>query len=156
MKSITMTNGVRTIVDDDMHEMYGKYNWTQHTKGFACRSMKMEGKWKTVFLHRLVMNVPQGKEVDHINGDRLDNKKSNLRICSREDNAKNRMKRYDSQQPFKGIRLRKGRWEVNLQCDKKAYYLGRYNTAIEAAKVYDKYAKKYFGQFARFNLNETG
>lgn len=104
-------------------------------------------------LHRLIMDPPSDMEIDHINGDRTDNRKSNLRICGKSENIKNVKKRKDNTSGWKGVRWLKNRrkWLACLQVDGKYKHLGHFNTPEEAAKAYNRGAIKYHGEFAKLN-----
>ena len=128
-------------------------------------------------IHRVVMGNPEGMDVDHINGNRLDNRKANLRVCTRSQNSQNKKLRSDSKSGFKGVRHRPedkkkytskktGQTYVRVSKSKKPYQayikppqsrsikLGCYATAEEAARVYDKKAIELFGEFAYLNFPE--
>lgn len=105
-------------------------------------------------LHRAVMKANKGQSVDHINRDKLDNRKSNLRICSHRENMRNSKKRSFTSSKYKGVCFRKNRkspFFAYLDKDKKRKCLGYFKTEAEAALAYNKEAKKSFGEFARLN-----
>ncbi len=117
---------------------------------------------RDVAVHRVIMNAPKGMDVDHINGDRLDNRKENLRICTRAQNCQNKKLRRDSKSGYKGVyeRLETQRFKAYISDPTTAYpkkrhiSLGHYATAEEAARVYDKAAKEIHGEFAYLNFPE--
>lgn len=117
--------GTKTAVDESTLREYGHLTWHLSDTGYAVRRNKAEGG--TVRLHRLVVNAPEDKVVDHLNGNRLDNRKINLRVCTQKDNANNR-------KGIKGYCYDKSRqkWVVHY----KSKYYGRYNTQEEAIKAY--------------------
>jgi len=116
-------------------------------------------------MHRIIMDPPKGMDIDHINGNTLDNRKENLRICTRSQNSQNKKLRRDSASCYKGVYKVKSR---NLKKPFNAYVgdpetsypnkrqirLGYYATAEEAARVRDKKAKELFGEFAYLNFPE--
>jgi hypothetical protein len=110
-------------------------------------------------MHRLIMDNPEGLDVDHKNGNGLDNRKCNLRSCSRLENNLNRAKRSDNTTGFKGVIIDKrktGEKFLSRICmDGNTFLLGYFKTAIEAAKSYNEAAIKFHGEFARLNVIEN-
>jgi hypothetical protein len=106
-----------------------------------------------VGMHRVVMNAPEDKEVDHQFHNTLDNQKKNLRLCTRSENAKNTVKPTNNTSGYKGVFWVKEtrKWLAKIGCDNKFHYLGTYNTPEEAAMAYDIAALKYHGEFANLN-----
>jgi hypothetical protein len=100
------------------------------------------------------MNTPEGMDTDHKNRDTLDNRKSNLRICSHQLNHGNRTKQSNNSSGYKGVLWHKQRskWWARIQIKGKQISLGCYRDKDDAARAYDYAALKYFGEFARFNL----
>lgn len=152
MKEIELTHGYKTIIDDEDYELVNKYNWYYHN-GYATTKVKVNGKRKHIYIHRLVNNTPDGLITDHINGDRLNNRRSNLRSCTDKQNLRNRKKRKDSKGNYKGVVLykRTGKWQAYIMKDSKQYHLGYFNKEKDAAKAYNKKAVELFGEFARLN-----
>lgn len=114
-------------------------------------------KWKvkqnkTVYMHREIMGTPKGMDTDHIDRNGLDNRKCNLRICTRSQNNHNRQPRTDCDSRYKGVAKQRKRWMAHIQYNGRSIFLGEYDTEIEAAKAYDKKAKEFFGEFARPNI----
>lgn len=108
---------------------------------------------KKVFLHKEVMKDFSKNPIDHINGNTLDNRKCNLRICSTKDNIRNRTKHKNNTSGYKGVyKVAKcDSWKAMIGVDKKRIYLGRFKTKEEAALAYNHAAIKYFGEFANLN-----
>jgi AP2 domain-containing protein/HNH endonuclease len=104
-------------------------------------------------LHRLIMNAPADKEVDHINGDTLDNRRCNLRICSHKENLRNQKLPKNSKSGYKGVtwykRIKK--WRSHIRLNKKQIHLGYFDDIKLAANAYNEAAIKYFGEFAKLN-----
>jgi hypothetical protein len=135
--------------------------WYAHSPPTTKKYYAMNGN-RDLSIHRVVMNAPKGMDVDHINGDPLDNRKENLRICTRSQNSQNKQVRTDSASGHKGVYERKGgklkkRFQAYIwHPEKKARYrLGYYATAEEAATAYDRKALELFGEFALLNFPEN-
>lgn len=107
-------------------------------------------------MHREIANIPEDLECDHINGNSLDNRKANLRAATRRQNCWNNSKRKPkSLSKYKGVSFSKrGRpWKAMLTVNGKWIYLGSFNSENQAAKAYDKAARRHFGEFAKLNFD---
>lgn len=150
------------FVDDQDYELVKSFHWmassgSKRDKNFlyACTSGGGRNKKTSVKMHRLIMSVPHGMVVDHIDGDGLNNRRSNLRVCTRSENSRNQRKSSNNTTGFKGVYWlpRDNRFLAKLFVNGKSKQVGSFMTAIEAAKAYNEAAKKYYGEFA--NLNEV-
>jgi hypothetical protein len=105
-------------------------------------------------MHRLLMQPGPGMVVDHKNGDGLDNRRHNLRVCTRTQNQQNRRKIKPASSKYKGVYWSSGlcRWRVEIKVDGKKISGGSFSNEEDAAKSYDELATKHFGEFARLNL----
>ncbi len=150
MKVILLTKERHAIVDEEDFESLSKYSWFFNDKnGYTAKNNpKCDGIRKKEYMHRFIMNAPKGMEVDHINGDKLDNRKCNLRICTRSENNGN-MRKTRGISKYKGVVWHKTDKKWQAQLSKK--YIGYFNSEIEAALAYNEDAKKYFGEFAKLN-----
>ena len=158
--SLRLSNKPETsfIVDEEDFHKVKKYNWqVVERDGKAirvCRFERKNGFGRNVLLHRQILGVVDPKlQVDHINGNILDNRRSNLRICSIRLNTRNRCKPVNNKSGYKGVmwRVRSQRFEAKIKVDGKQIHLGSFTSIIEAAEAYDKGAVEHFGEFARTN-----
>jgi hypothetical protein len=105
-------------------------------------------------MHRLIINAPLGKEVDHINGDSLDNRRDNLRLCTRQQNCCNRKHQIKAKSKYKGVHPRKDKWAAVIRFKKRLRHIGVFETEVAAAMAYDDKARELFGDFAFTNFNK--
>lgn len=152
-KLIKLTKGYFTVVDDDDYQELSKYKW-HYSTGYAYRRVTIEkGKSLVLSMHRQIMRAEPGKEVDHINGNPLDNRKANLRVCSKTENIRNNVNRKRAKSGFKGAYpCGKSRWYSKICVDCRQIYLGTFDDKESAARAFDVAAKKYFGEFAVLNF----
>ncbi len=151
---IPLTQGKFAIVDDD-DEWIGKWKWyySTHRGGRAERCFRTAGKRNTLFMHRVILDAPDGLQVDHINHDGLDNRRSNLRLCTNAQNNMNRTKLEGCSSKYKGVswHRQKMKWQARITLNGKLKHLGWFSSEEEAARAYDKAAKEHFGDFAKIN-----
>lgn len=156
--------GLSTIVDDDRAERLASFTWHLTPNGYVATSrVPRLVEWIgdgpfIVMMHRVVAGLfgrHDGTDVDHANMDRLDNRRENLRLGNRSLNMANQRARAKS--GFKGVHWHAGRWSASITVNYRNIYLGRHDTAIEAAVAYNAAAVRYFGEFARLNdLSNAG
>jgi hypothetical protein len=167
MEKIELSNGMVAFVDDEDYDRLAGYNW-QHLNGYAIRRKHIKyenGKaiTKRYRMHREIMGTPMGFETDHINGNRLDNRKANLRICNSSQNKANKGLGRNNTTGYKGVIIAKRTRDkkaypfirARITVNKKQVWLGCYKTFQEAAEAYNKAAIKYFGEFANLNVIEA-
>lgn len=114
-------------------------------------------KRKAIYMHLEIMSVPDGMEVDHINGNGLDNRRENLRLCTRAQNRMNSVKRIGKSSTFNGVYWHKNcrKWRASLKLDGKEIHIGYFNTELDAAEAYDEKAFELFGEFAKPNFKDA-
>lgn len=156
---ITLTHGLSTIIDDTDYDEISKNKYNAHEdrgRFYATRTSRLNGKKRLIYLHREIWEIhngliPVGKEIDHINGNNLDNRIDNLRLCEHSQNLCNkRQQSNNNSSRFKGVSWNKNaqKWEVHASHE----YLGLFANENEAALAYDKRAKEKFGEYARLNF----
>ena len=156
MKEIKLTKGKCTIVDDGNFEELNKYRWHLGPGGCASRGSNRT----TILMHRTIMDAPIGLVVDHIDGNPLNNTKSNLRLTDRFGNKRNSKSQVNSASKYKGVtsfpKRKKRKWAASIRVNNKLIFMGRFETEEEAAKIYDAKAREYFGEFGRYNFPLEG
>jgi len=160
-RKIPLQRGVFALVDEEDYESISKHKWSfiKNGRGYpkAVRRAKYikEGQRSTsIYLHREIMNNPDGMCIDHIDGDALNNQKSNLRVCSHSQNAANIYGKSRSKSGFFGVYWHKGRgkWRASITHDYKQIHIGYFITAERAAVERDIVAVELFGEFATLNF----
>ena len=150
MKHIELSQGKKAIVDDAQYEFLVQWKWS-YSEGYAMRRKNKKPNGKNIKMHRVIIGAPDGKLVDHINGNTLDNRKENLRLCDARQNTINRKPRGKSK--YKGVYYRKDckKWAAGMKIKGKPLHLGIFDKEKDAARAYNKEAKKRYGAFAVLN-----
>lgn len=153
MKLIPLTQDKIAIIDDEDYNLISYYKWSAHkdNRMYYARAWGKERK-KMLRMHRVIMNAKSNQQIDHINHNGLDNRKSNLRFVNQNQQSQNSRKfQSKTTSKYKGVRYQWKKWEVNIQRD----YIGRFDEEIDAAKAYNKEAIKRFGKYACLNQIEN-
>lgn len=158
MKEIQLTQGQVAIVDDEDVEKVSRMRWhAQRSRGkwYAgsnCR--QADGSYRYCSMHRIVLDAEKGQEIDHIDGNALNNTRANLRFVTHQQNVFNRGTSRRDKAGYKGISMdkRTGEWKARIAPNGTQIYLGRYPTQEEAAIAYDSAAREYYGEFAWVNF----
>ena len=162
MKLIPLTKGYFAKVDDEDYEYLMQWSWSAKTskninETYTIRGMRINGKVRTILMHREIMGLKFGdkKIVDHINGDGLDNRRSNLRLCTASENRKNMRKsagKYYSKYLGVTFRKKEGRWAAMSTWMGKSINLGSFETEEEAALAYNEMTLKQTKEFSKLNI----
>lgn len=140
------------LLDAEDVDSVSSYQWSIGIHGYVTSGA---GK-RQILLHRLVAGAGDGCIVDHINRNKLDNRRSNLRICTCQQNMFNREPQTNNQSGYKGVcKVRTGNWQAQINYCGRAVYLGCYEDALSAAAAYDNAAKSLFGEYAFLNLPDA-
>jgi hypothetical protein len=150
---ISLTKGRLALVDDaDYDRLMQVGNWSCSSKGYAVHYTKIGGQRKVLYMHRVILSAPPHLQVDHINRDKLDNRRENLRLATRSQNQANHPKRQDSRMDYKGVSFRLGRYDARIKYKDKRIALGRFDDPEEAAFVYDTASRLLYWEFAGLNF----
>ena len=151
-KKIKLTRGKFAIVDSEDFEWLNQWKW-HAGKGGKYAARKIYPSERVIYMHRLLMNTPENMETDHVNGNGLDNRKKNLRVCTGAENRMNHKLLSTNKSGFNGVSWNKDirKWSVCISVKAKTIHGGEFKDIIEAAKKYNELAKKYFGKYARYN-----
>lgn len=141
------------LVDDEDFEGLNSFKWYAMEGGktfYAVRRIMFNGKRRGILMHCEIMN---GKGIDHIDHDGMNNQKSNLRFCTQRENMMNQRKQENTSSIYKGVCFfkRTGKWMAHITINGKNIHLGYFETEIEAAKAYNDKAIELFGEFANLN-----
>ncbi|WP_432734726.1 HNH endonuclease [Ralstonia solanacearum] len=142
------------LVDDDMYEELASYKWRVSHNGYAFRHPRVDGtKQQMIYMHKVIMGDRPGYDIDHADGNKLNNVRDNLRFASRSQNNMNARPREGCSSQFKGVAWLRGckRWWAYINKDGKRTSLGYFIDETDAARAYNAAAKNLFGEFARLN-----
>lgn len=153
---LSLTQGKSAIVDDEDWERVRNVRWQYSSRngGYAKRTIRHGAEFETIHLHRFLMGAGPGEEVDHKNGNGLDNRKSNLRLCSHSQNLLNRHPNRRAASPYKGVgrNTRSGRWTAAIRFQGVRQHLGTFDNEEDAARAYDTEARRRGGEYAYLNF----
>ena len=159
-KTIPLTRGRVAIVDEEDYKRLSAYKWRANGQEYtyALTAISVDGKQKSVPMHRMIMGVEYASHsvyVDHRNGDTLDNRKDNLRLCNNHENQGNSKPR-GGVSKYRGVCWNRTRqkWQANIKVYYRQKHLGHFDDEEDAARAYDRAARQHFGDFARCNFDE--
>ena len=160
VREIPLSQGLVALVDaDDYDRVIRGWKWYAYHHGRTFygtrRAQRPDGSITTQRLHRVILGlVDPAVSVDHRNGDGLDNRKQNLRVATKAQNNQNTRVRLDNRSGYRGVTWHKhtGRWRAQICVDGRRTHLGLFDTAEQAALVYDTAARQHHGAFASLNF----
>lgn len=147
---VKLTRGKVAVVDRRDAALVDGRNWHAVKKcGLWYAASRIN--YKIVYMHRWIMRPPPQMQIDHIDDDGLNNRRSNMRICTRFQNSLRR-RRVNSSSGFRGVREHQGHWTATITLHGKRIYLGFFKDKTVAAQAYDAAAREHYGDFARLNF----
>lgn len=161
MKKLKLTQGYEMLIDDGDVALFEGWSLRAQRGPWGTYAMcrRKGGKAREIGAHRLILNAPPDKQVDHINGNKLDNRRKNIRLCTVAENGQNRgSQKNNAASGFKGVTWdgkgpkRRSPWKAMIQTNRKRICIGYFSTAELAAQAYDKKATELHGAFARLNF----
>lgn len=152
---ILLNDGSVSVTDGVFYEKVSKHTWMKDLKGYAVSSFEINGNKRPYRLQNFLFDeIPEGRIVDHINGNKLDNRLCNLRFVFPRENIANSSSKSGSTSKYKGVSFdtSRGKWISSIQINGKTKHLGRFESEEEAAKAYDKASYAEYGVYARLNF----
>jgi hypothetical protein len=153
---VPLTKGYEAIIDAADIHLVEHWNWHAKVDGklvYARQDAAVNGKKQRYSLHRAILSAPEGMDVDHVNGNGLDNRRSNLRLATRSENLRNRGRNRNNKSGYKGVSLfrQTGRWQARIMHNGRYHHLGFFADPKTAHDAYSEACLRYHGEFARAN-----
>jgi len=164
-REIPLSQGKVALVDDEDYTYLSQWKWHAHRSAAGIWYARRAGMtttvpsgWTTALLHNVIMQPTAGYEIDHEDGDGLNNQRSNLRIATHTQNMANKRLTCNNTSGYKGVSLvrKSGKWKAQINIDGKRTYLGVFDDPVAAARAYDEAATEQFGEFAYLNFDLVG
>ncbi len=153
-RRVQIRNAIILLDPEDIENFALSFNWTQRKDGYVVRGKRVNGKYNLFYLHREVFrrsgvgnDIPHGCFIDHVNRDKLDNRRSNLRLVTPQQSAYNRK----GQKDYKGVSLTEDGWIAHITVEGRQIYLGTFPSERIAAGIYNKAARDFHGEHAALN-----
>jgi hypothetical protein len=151
---VPLTQGYTAVIDAADAPLVGQYNWCAEVQSravYARRTDRSGVKQRSVLMHRVLMGAPNGLEVDHIDGNGLNNRRDNLRTATKAQNVRNQRTRSDNTSGLKGVSWdgRNSKWKAQIKFNGKRHHLGRHNTPEQAYAAYCAASSRLHGEFGR-------
>lgn len=144
---IWLSQGKYAIVDNEDYEHFSQWKWHKTGKGYAARAVKK----RRIYMHKIIVPIPKGMVIDHINRNGFDNRRLNLRFVTCAENNINRSLFRNNKSGFKGVSFNSGSYHMQIGSAKNRIRMNGFKTALEAALLYDQKASEIFGEFAVTN-----
>lgn len=143
MKSVSLTRGLFAIVDDADHDLVSAHKWyaaKQPNTFYACRDIRVQGKKKTLWMHREINKTPENMRTDHIDGNGLHNWRDNLRSATHTENMVNNFRHTPKRPKYRGVSWHKGnqRWYAQITVDRKNIYIGSFSSQEAARNAFEQ------------------
>jgi hypothetical protein len=157
-REIPLTQGRVALVDDQDYEWLNQTKWRycedEPRPGYARGHLR--GTGVHIRMHRLILDAPPDMQVDHINGNTLDNRRVNLRLASQVQNSRNAQPHRHARSPYKGVSWQPThrKWRAMICINGTLKHLGYFANEVDAAHAYDNAARSMFGEFARTNFTQ--
>lgn len=149
MPEIALNDEHVAVVDEVDFEYLSQFNWFRSSHDYPVRDIWENGRNRRVYMHRVIANPKEDESVDHVNMDKLDNRRANLRICTHQQNQQNKKVYRNNKTGFKGVIPRGNRFMARISNFGKSTHLGTFDTPQQANAAYAEAAAKFFGPFAR-------
>ena len=143
MKKIKLTKGKFALVDNKDFDWLNQWTWCLNSNGYAVRDVGGRKNKKRILMHRLLNKTPKGLSTDHVNRNKLDNRKSNLRTVTQSQNILNAKLSKNNKSGYNGVTWYKNRWVARIKINYKSIYLGRYKSLKEAVLARSREEQKY-------------